>query len=144
MKITNIFTQEKIEKEVKPKQIKAEEAWDLDWFKKNEPEEQKKTTIGDYLDPALDDGTITEEEINQILEELPKDIRAELEKQGLNSEVIISELDTDENGEVSETELNKYLEEMGLGSYEEIKEKKLNIWTILFDFLPKIAPNISK
>lgn len=126
MKITNIVQQEKIEKNIEPKQVKAEEAWDFDWFKKKEPEE-KKTTIGDYFETALEDGSIDKDEANELFDELfgklPNFIIDPIKENGINGDMIISILDKDGNQEVSEEELNNFLEENGLGTYDELKDK---------------------
>ena len=125
MKITTeILKQTKIEKKENEKSSQAEQAWGLGLFNKDE---EKKTTIGYYLDPALEDGSIDKDEANEIFDELigilPNFIIDLIKENGINGDMIISTLDKDGNQEVSEEELNNFLEENGLGTYDEIKDK---------------------
>ena len=142
MKITNKIPQEKIEKKVELKQTKAEEAVDLCWFKKNKPEEEKKTTIGDYFESALEDGSINKDEADKLFDELfgelPNFIIDPIKENGINGDMIISTLDKDGDQEVSEEELNNFLEENGLGTYDELKDKNA------ISLIIKIAINLLK
>ena len=92
-----------------------------------EVKEKRNETIGDFLDGALEDGTVTEDEINELIKELPEFAQDTLESLNIDTQTIITALDTDKNGEISTEELNTYLEDNGLGSYEEIKDIKFNI-----------------